>query len=185
MTYKYGDWYCKPANEAESKEIIERAVSSGARNIYGRKGSSSRIPYGVVNGCLDCRVIEGTEYTIEQVRKLFPLPGEQTKWDGEGLPPVGTVCEHWWGGVYDDDVEIVQYRRNGNHVVFWRINKDCVDGAEIPTAEFRPLRSEREHWVEQSLKVLQKDPCALPSQLMGMIYDAIQSGELKSPEERS
>ena len=30
--YKHGDWYCVPANEEEAREIIERAVASGADN---------------------------------------------------------------------------------------------------------------------------------------------------------
>lgn len=31
--YKHGNWFCKPANEAEAKEIMDRAVASGAAKI--------------------------------------------------------------------------------------------------------------------------------------------------------
>lgn len=185
MTYKHGDWYCKPANEAEAREIVDRAMKSGAINSYTWKGSATRFQYGVVNGRVEYGELNGTEYTIEELRKKFPLPDEKAiKWNGEGLPPVGTVCEHWWGGVYDDDVEIVQYRRNGNHVVFWRINKDCVDGAEIPTAEFRPLRSEREQWIDDAINVVGGKQAVISAEnVFGKIYDAIKSGQLIMPEE--
>lgn len=69
-------------------------------------------------------------------------------------PPVGTVCELLWGGVSQGDVEIIAYRNNGNKVIFWRIDKDHVDSAEIPTAEFRPLRSERDTLIEAAEAIL-------------------------------
>lgn len=195
--YKYGYWYCKPANEEEAEEIIERALVSGAIRSETTVlfGWDSYDAWGVMSGytCTETEIsyrhAGATEYTIEELRQKFPLPSEKTniEWNGEGLPPVGTVCEHWWGGVYDDDVEIVQYRRNGNHVVFWRINKDCVDGAEIPTAEFRPLRTERERWVGAACAVFHGRCMHDYSgqhfvEAMGAVYDAIKSGKIKAPE---
>ena len=176
--YEHGNWYCKPADEAEAKEIIERAVASGARNDYGRNGSSCRIPYGVAYGCVDCGVTEGTEYTIEQVREKFPLPGEQTKWNGEGLPPIGTICASKCPSGMTVVGEILKHHSDGVCALFLSDDEFTVFWQK----EFQPLRNERESWVEQALGVLQKDPCALPSQFVGMIYDAIQSGELKMPE---
>lgn len=83
--YKYGNWYCKPETEAEAREILERAVASGAKagetlEHYHWNGYGA---WGVCQGCthtqtvIFCRNHGITEYTIEQVRELFPLPGEK------------------------------------------------------------------------------------------------------------
>lgn len=187
MSYKHGDWYCKPASKAEAKEIIDRAVASGAENMTNWCLDASN--YCVYMGRITAYP-KGKEYTIDELRHKFPLPGElegrnnqPDEWDGEGFPPVGTECELWWGGAYDDDVEIIQYRRNGNHAVFWRIAKDCVDGAEIPTAQFRPLRTEREKWIEAANIGLSGDVQALKhaESILKQIYDLLKSGQLKVP----
>lgn len=125
--------------------------------------------------------IDAIEYTITQVRQKFPLPGEQqTGWNVEGLPPVG-----WHGECSSDKSDwyecvvlrdgFIAHSDTQLGKEFWRV--DSIDGLS-----FRPLSSERERWVEQALNVLQKDPCAMPAQLMGMIYDAIKSGTLPVPE---
>src|SRR5690554_2232432 len=111
--YKHGNWYCKPANNAEAREIVERAVASGAE-LYETVGISGIDKYewnlleawGVIDGrtCTAGADKHGTfrcatQYTIEQIRKLFPLPGERTEqgWNGEGLPQVGWHGEITWG----------------------------------------------------------------------------------------
>lgn len=84
MTYEHGNWFCKPANEAEAREIIERAVASGAKNRYDLEGDqlNSRY-YGVYGGILTLKHrvywtdAIGTEYTMQQVRQKFLLPGER------------------------------------------------------------------------------------------------------------
>lgn len=187
--YKHGNWYCKPANESEAREIVERAGASGAR-LYETLGNWDWNDYGAWGVCFgrthtqkaDFYIeIDAIEYTITQVRQKFPLPGEQqTGWNVEGLPPVGWHGEcssdksDWYecvvlrdGFIAHSDTQIGKE--------FWRV--DSIDGLS-----FRPLSSEREQWVEQALNVLQKDPCAMPAQLMGMIYDAIKSGTLPVPE---
>lgn len=107
MTYKHGNWYCKPASEEEAREIIERAVASGAeRNetvgltfVYEYKWCRFDA-WGVSNGKTYTGDIfdrgpfgHATEYTIEQVRDKFLLPGEQGEAEQKWIPPVGTVCE--------------------------------------------------------------------------------------------
>ena len=101
MTYKHGDWFCKPASEAEAREIIERALANGAAanetlEVWPWDMCEA---WGVYNGYTYTQSLgfyrdRGfTEYTIEQVREKFPMPGEQQQWNGEGLPPVGVECE--------------------------------------------------------------------------------------------
>ena len=88
MNYKHGDWYCKPANEAEAKEVIERAVVSGAKlhefvhhseDFHDNGYGWNMYPHwGVYNGhthTTDAAAFDAvTVYTIMQVRELFPLP---------------------------------------------------------------------------------------------------------------
>lgn len=84
--YKHGDWYCKPASEAETLEIIKRALVNGVKigdsiddgigllkwNVYPH--------WGVKNGYIDTGYYDwhtyDAIYTIEQVREKFPLPHE-------------------------------------------------------------------------------------------------------------
>lgn len=86
--YKHGNWYCKPANEAEAKEIIARALVSGASHT-DRIGKNTCYPnvyewdyfqYWGVFGGYTCgnsdsffKDYAGVEYTIAQVREKFPI----------------------------------------------------------------------------------------------------------------
>ena len=173
--YKHGNWYCKPANEAEALEIVERAVASGAKNKAGWKGNSTRNTYGVINGRVDFGVLDGTEYTITQLRNKFPLPGEWvTEWDGEWLPPVGTVCEAIYDKVWHR-CEILKYKVNnlGKTVAACDFIFDLAW-----SAVFRPLRTERDQWVAEA----QKHCTEFSSNQLGKLYDALKSGTLKAPE---
>lgn len=191
MTYKHGDWYCKPANEEEAREIIERAVASGAER-YEDVGAGAgreyrwnlRSTWGVYNGhtCTsvpenDTDVLNGAaEYTIQQVRELFPLPGECAQWKGpqDGFPPVGMVCE----AIYDKAwhrCEILKHKVNDSGMKV----AACDFGFMLAwSADFRPIRSERERWVSEA----QKHCTEFGSNQLGNLYDALKSGDLKAPE---
>lgn len=180
--YKHGDWYCEQANEAEAKEIIERAVASGAENAGGWIGTSVTCFYGVFNGYVSCNApedyINGNQYTIEQVREKFPLPSEYSQeWNGEGLPPVGAVCELINRGI---TVEIIAHAeaKARRFAVFKYYDSNgllTVDLREAPS--FNPLRSERDRWVSEA----QKHCTEFSNNQLGKLYDAIKSGDLKAP----
>ena len=95
-----------------------------------------------------------------------PLAKRPTK--AAFVPEVGMECELWWGGVYQEPVEIIQYRNHGCKVVFWRMEQDCVDSAELPTAQFRPIKSERDLFVEAA----QLAADTTQSTVFGKLYDA-------------
>lgn len=185
--YLYGDWYCKPANEAEAKEIIERAMASGANNRHNYCRNSTNYPYGVVNGRIDFGTWKGTRYTIEQVREKFPLPGERVEveqgWSGEGLPPVDTVCEfrknpdEWVKGVVFGH----RHCNNGDVQVFIDLIHSFDWSGDL--SRFRPIRSERERWVED-VNTGYTSGAIIPSvkDIAGFIFDALKSGDLKAPE---
>lgn len=205
--YKYGDWYCRPANEEEAQEIIERAVASGALLKESLRQYSWGLcsAWGVLNGFTHTsdpenngdELNKATEYTITQIRELFPLPGEKGNagWNDEWLPPVGTVCEsvytspdeyyrvkilahddgevvfRWVDGPNESDVSVSrQYQFGGN-------------GMKVHMC-FRPLRTERERWIEDTLPILHENSNGHISykKLAEVIYDALKSGTLRAPE---
>ncbi len=180
MTYKHGNWFCKPANEAEAKEIIERAVASGDvdNNRYWAFDAEC---YGVYNGVVGA-YDAGAEYTIEQVREKFLLPGEQKQWILDGLPPVGWhgectwLAEPEWFECFVLPDGFVAHRS--------RTDLGWVTG-NAHLFQFRPIRRERERWVEKAAIALHKDAVLTTEQASyaaGSIYDAIESGDLKAPE---
>lgn len=194
--YKHGNWYCEQANEAEAKEIIERAVASGAENAGGWIGTSATCFYGVVNGYVSCNApedyINGNQYTIEQVREKFPLPSELKKWNGEGLPPVGTVCEVFHRAACESRPSLKECRiiellpphkidNQANRLTGVVYLIDSEASREVGIADivsFQPLRSERDRWVSEA----QKHCTEFGINQLGKLYDAIKSGELKAPE---
>lgn len=198
MTYKHGNWFCQPANEAEAREIVERAVASGAdlHEDIGAIGDkrytwSLCSAWGVYNGNTytsdpenDTDVLNGaTEYTIEQVREKFPLPGERVEqdWNGEGLPPVGVDCEMLFDG---DWIQAKIICFDGNHpIVKMHIKRDKLTEIVYRACymcTFHPLRSERERFVEYVLGLV-KPGAQTNEALAEAIYDALKSGDLKAP----
>lgn len=253
--YKHGNWYCKPVNEAEAREIIERALESGAKNPRGWKGTDgANQAYGVFHGFVsfdfEFAWVDSTEYTIEQVRELFPLPGEREDslptdkslyrhtnggvyritgyanqetqkpdqypvtiiyqnvvngttwcrpasewarsftpvdsepsqdWDGEGLPPVRSVCSIQ---LAFNDMGKCEITYMGNGVYCYRqlsTNKEYT--GSVPDTVFRTIRSERERWVDDvNTRYTSGAHHSTVKDIAGFIFDAIESGELKAPE---
>ncbi len=161
--YKHGNWYCKPANESEAREIVERAVASGAR-LYETLGNWDWNDYGAWGVCFgrthtqkaDFYIeIDAIEYTITQVRQKFPLPGEQTtEWDGEGFPSDGDECEAY---IYADTIGQGKIKAkwvdghagckaiagNGGYGCIFIQKNGAIHFIES-TTHFRPIRTERE-----------------------------------------
>ena len=180
--YEHGNWFCRPANEAEAKEIIERAVASGANNRHGYfgKSNSTDFPYGVINGRIEFGTWKGRRYTIEQVREKFPLPGEQEQWDGEGLPPTGVECVVFHQGRWIRATTVGEFG----------YQKKCMVCAPrgggfygFYADEIRPLCTERERWVEDAISAAGGKQAVISTEnVFGKIYDALKSGDLKAPE---
>lgn len=188
MTYQYGNWFCKPANEAEAREIIERSVASGASNEVGLSGSGKNYYcYGVNRGVVfygsEAEWVVGTEYSIEQVRELFPLPGEHTEqgWNGEGLPPIGVECEIEYNVNCWRPLIIIA---EGKHTYFVRYTDLQDEDLLQKTGRlvFRPLRTERDQWVDAAHKIANDNSGSATFRAIGAVYDAIKSGDLKAPE---
>lgn len=162
--YKYGDWFCRPETEAEAAEIVRLAIASGADNEGDYEGDSV-VTYGVKDGEVDMYHTKGTEYTLPQLRTMFG----QSQWNGEGLPPVGTVCE------LSDETEFLSLHtgrvitkplgekvavaghatRLDNEVVCVVIqpvsDMDCGFAVGNHELMVNPLRTKREKWIEAAM----------------------------------
>lgn len=102
-------------------------------------------------------------------------------WNGEGLPPVGAVCERNFYDRSGDNWKKVTILFSGKQTMVMD-----YDGAELflPTslalAHFRPLRTEAERKREAAIDPIKKILCS-PSQtvaLAGKVYDAIAAGRI-------
>ncbi|BAP80944.1 hypothetical protein MT1_3769 [Pseudomonas sp. MT-1] len=68
---------------------------------------------------------------------LIPAPSEAA-WTGEGLPPVGTVCEAWHNGSAQGVVEV---RYAGNCMVLWNVKLKHEQCSVAENYYFRPIRT--------------------------------------------
>ena len=187
--YQHGDWYCVPANDAEAREIIERAVASGAE--MRTQWFPDDHAFGVLDGVVSWDDEIGTKYTLTELRQKFPLPGERVELAGRFK--AGDRVEVFLGEFKSDrrntgetaTVLAVAKNSNGRDLAMIQID-DCGNSGECDAVIFdvlRPLRTEREKFIEAAKRIACKD--FTESQAMfaaGEIYDALQSGELKAPE---
>jgi hypothetical protein len=202
--YKHGNWYCKPANETEAREIFQRALESGAEKDETLKNYSwdEYGAWGVRNGLTHTqrmdfyRYEDAIEYTIEQVRELFLLPSEQANkgWNGEGSPQVGQRVEINTGnfGSYrrknGETGRVLSVSTNSRDLTIAMIEIDGAGGEcdAVLVRCLRPIPSERERWVESALEVYCPstvgDEWDATIDCLGAVYDAIKSGDLKAPE---
>lgn len=101
-----------------------------------------------------------------------------TEWDGQGLPPVGTVCEasrfgEWVECRIENHLKCYKKSNLSTDVIFsyklasgkpewyWHDGSDC--------SKFRPLKTERDRWITEGKKASSD---ILSSRQLGQIYDA-------------
>ena len=123
---------------------------------------------------------DGLDYLKGQIGKnevIYYPPETKPEWSGEDLPPVGTVCEVLIINIWRL-TKIIGYD-NGLPVfkVDWS-DKYCYACGE--DFKFRPIKSDKEKWVEQLCKTLSIVPNG--SDWLDAIYDALISGELPIPK---
>lgn len=81
-----------------------------------------------------------------------------SEWNGEGIPPVGTVCEATWGGKAEwmkavilehDSIPLFAAKLSSEWVVIHR--------TYVRNAEFRTLQSEEQRQVAEIAEIMQKN----------------------------
>lgn len=103
----------------------------------------------------------------------------EPEWNGQGFPPVGTVCgikytDGKWG-----EVTITVYGKH--HVIFEDSNGnervEYLNGIEL-----RPIKSDKDKWIELAKKENRELPIgATEQEMFERLYDAIKSGKLPTP----
>lgn len=143
---------------------------------------------GFVSGVIPANCVFWGENGADKITAYRPIlnsqPEKPVEWDGEGLPPVGTVCEGYVQDIASVwrwlEVEILKHHNIAHsecavHVTKHTILRWCD--------QFRPIRTDRERWIESALgcdcdphqgMLSRRDFC-------GAIYDA---GLAKMPEDK-
>lgn len=192
----------KPSRD-EAVEIVERIIANGGEcidavagmdaepesNFYQydtyscwgfvpRKGSYTGVHDWYESG-------DSTQLTMPQVRAMLPCEkydGVKQEWNGEGLPPVGTVCEFiqilegtsfgWKGPAQVEyyGTELVVLKMNGKSVV----TEGCVT-----YGMFRPLRTARDNFIERTIEIIGSEEGTV-EEILGRLFDA---GLAKDAEE--
>ena len=117
----------------------------------------------------------------------YPPKETKPKWNGEGLPPVGTVCKMWHPGIdgygwqkvniicYFDDKVVIK----GSPLI-WEHGSSIIHiDVEL---KFKPIKSNKEKWVDQALKIASRSAPECDVTFSNAIYDALISGELPIPK---
>lgn len=111
-----------------------------------------------------------------------PSPVDAVKWNGEGLPPAGTVCECTF---FDVDryfkVKVLDAERNGRKAV---VTLDAFGNFSqvLWGYDFRPIKSDSEKWLESAMDCVVLDDKCTAEDVIGMIHSAIVSGKLPTPK---
>ena len=133
---------------------------------------------------IDCCRCSYRKSNMDKEQIVHYPPETRSEWNGEGLPPVGTVCEvnhtgEWYLTKiigYDEFLPVFK--------VDWSDRYAYASGKDF---RFRPIKSDKEKWVEQASKTFHTncivDYTGQPF-LHGLdgIYDALISGELPIPK---
>ena len=207
--YKHGNWFCKPASEAEAHEIVERAVASGAERSETPGDRPRQREYswnccdswGVTNGKTYTAYTDknepfcgATQYTIEELRKLMPFPGEHPvkplvsvgkKYEVRN--PHGYILSDLGEKFMGNNVTVRSIFTNSRGYVMAAVEKDGGDCCCFRTDMLYQPLTEREKWVDECVQQFIEFygyPKGAEQYIgiSGHLYDALQSGTLKMPE---
>lgn len=110
-------------------------------------------------GCMDSRYIERPE---------------PEAWSGEGLPPVGTVCEAWHNGCAQG---VVQVRYSGGCMVLWNVKLKHEQCSASENYTFKPIRTPEQIAAEEREKAIEEmarigTMADTPKSMAAKLYDA-------------
>lgn len=153
------DWSKAPHMATHAVQLDDRVEFVWAE--YGSDGKAIFHDVHDEDGTRTNYQMQRSGWKIVSCRSTYPTFHQIPHWNGEGLPPVGVVCE---ANTFPDEwrkVEIVAHK-NGLAVFFW----DCGDDPRYPGATpycgamiavgFRPLRTAEERATEQALREIEQ-----------------------------
>ena len=97
-------------------------------------------------------------------------------WDGQGLPPVGTVCEMQYNESQWGEVTITAY---GKQYFLFEDDKGQELVEHIDRINLRPIKSDREKWIDAADRLMES--VSEEHKRMSCLYDALKSGKLPTP----
>lgn len=103
---------------------------------------------------------EGGHWLKENEGEYFTAHHRPEKWSGEGLPPVGTVCEGQVRGYGEWQKFTVLAHHNGHVWVAGDDGKHCM--TVPPHGKFRPIRTPEQIAAEEREKVIAEMLAACP-----------------------
>lgn len=178
----------KPSRD-EAIEIVERIIANGGVCFDAVIGmdvvpANQRYEHDLYDswgylpndGSYTCNGLGGeNRLTMQQVRAMLPCEKYDGKeWNGEGLPPVGVVCEgllqveaghpKW---VKVEVLKIVKGR-----CAVYRDDYDVLKWCD----EFRPLPTARDKFINDALAIAENVDAGLHV-ILGLIYDKMIAGD--------
>lgn len=119
---------------------------------------------------------ELAEVTREEYESA--LAASQPQWNGEGMPPEGTVCEYMKRSLTINEWTECTVDYVGSSFVVYR---DCY-GVELTGIKgdvtFRPIRSERDKVIDEMRKVVTNYNKTDVIHAIEQLYDAIAAGKI-------
>lgn len=198
VTLRPGDYVrCEDiSGEAEYHQVAQAFMAAGAsegeypvRQYFQMGGCFGEIwCFGIREGWANYHGVEddtfkhGRHLSAAQVlnaKNAQPKPNADTgtEWHERGdLPPVGTECEVHTGTERWERCKILALSAmRHSPIAVFQVGLNPPDWY-AQASSFRPLRSDRERWVEQASSVVNKPGSGLQN-----LYDALLSGELPTP----
>lgn len=165
-------------DELEMREVVSMLLKAGVLKGEGYYHANIRWNYiGVNSGGVfyfdefarlaeDCG--RTRKITIDQLRDAAGESEEKpSAWNGEGIPPVGTVCEATWEEGYRHLKCVIL---SSDHLAYF--DGDNWDISAIPGATFRPLQSEEQKQVAELEAMLTTSIASTNKALAQEIYNA-------------
>lgn len=155
------------------------------------EGATHRVPHGcwykIEDGLVWCwssreewaGPYPKKQYEDGSMEDMVKRPKTASEWNGEGLPPVGTVCEYKhvseWQKV---EVFAVKPNHNGSHTALFTYENGTWCGCAEPSF-FRPIRTpeqiaaeERKKTIEDMVRIIQQADWNSDGEMVGALYDA-------------
>lgn len=163
--------------------IVKVASTKGSRgvNFYFDYGC----PPSLSNTLIAPTLFSSSELVTRE-KYDAALAASKTEWDGEGLPPVGCVCEVRVCDGFEKCEIVFSHTKSGVAFVYLdeenhggKCPVDCVSPIPAPSY-FRPIRSEADKKKEAAIFAI-AELCrgsASNGHSAELIYDAIKSGKI-------
>jgi hypothetical protein len=130
---------------------------------WGVEGGTAGVDFYKKDGYGGLLYLDGHRWDTALTKPNDPDLVPRPTWNGEGLPPVGTVCEYRWAGVCRQVEIIAHWRAPADFVAVYVPLEDGAHSTECGRAianAFRPIRTPEQIAADkrmQEIEVLEKD----------------------------